>query len=686
MLTKLSLRNAGRTWKDYLVFFVTLVLIAAIMFSFNGLLFDPNIRTLETDSYIIAVMLGIATFFILLVLAWLIQYMIRFMMKKRSREFATYLLLGMKRRQITHIFWGESLALGAMAFLLGTIIGLFLRQFLFACFYTLIGKSYRLDFSWNTPSFLMTLLCFFSCYLLALLFHQKKFRGMNIAGLVRADRENECIREGNLITGAAASLSGIAYFVIFGTVLYFKGGSLDNDDIIRMIILLILSIYLLYWGLASLFSLYLKKRGKRIYHGTNLFLIRQLSSKIRTMRFTFGTLTVLFTLSLLGCSLALMLNQYQNTQLIYKYPFSVSILGNASSTMESEQAAINGLSPDAVTHVYKVYHNGGEQMRTYYLTHLRAFAKYGGNPGNGPGGGTSASVDSLISMPDGIWAQYYNHDPFMRLSDYNALRRMLGFPEAGLPEGGYLLQTKYRLLKELGDDVYQVTVPAGGSELYLAGIYTDAFCQDGHNGSDYILVADDDVVEQMEVYYTELASMIPGTLSDEQIGAIYSSHTDYSDIIASGTDTMTLTITDTLISQELLAEGKWGYTSISLPMVYIGLVYLCVALTILSVQQLSDSGKYRYHCQLLSSLGLRRKQINRTLLKQMSWFYLCPILPAVLISGMAVIIISGKFVNATGVSGSAFTYFGTSFLIFVGIYLLYFIAAYVGFVRDVWKE
>ena len=83
------------------------------MFSFNGLLFDPDIRTLGTDSYIIAVMLGIATFFILLVLAWLIQYMIRFMMKKRSREFATYLLLGMKRRQITHIFWGESLALGA---------------------------------------------------------------------------------------------------------------------------------------------------------------------------------------------------------------------------------------------------------------------------------------------------------------------------------------------------------------------------------------------------------------------------------------------------------------------------------------------------------------------------------------------------------------------------------------------
>ena len=125
MLIKLSLRNAKRTWRDYLVFFVTLLLIAAIMFSFNGLLFDPDIRRLQDDSAIMAVMLGIATFFILLVLTWLLQYMVRFMMSKRSREFATYLLLGMKRRQISKIFWGESLVLGIAAFLLGTGCGIF---------------------------------------------------------------------------------------------------------------------------------------------------------------------------------------------------------------------------------------------------------------------------------------------------------------------------------------------------------------------------------------------------------------------------------------------------------------------------------------------------------------------------------------------------------------------------------
>ena len=40
---------------------------------------------------------GIATFFIVLIVACLINYMIRFMLEKRSQEFGIYLLLGMKK-------------------------------------------------------------------------------------------------------------------------------------------------------------------------------------------------------------------------------------------------------------------------------------------------------------------------------------------------------------------------------------------------------------------------------------------------------------------------------------------------------------------------------------------------------------------------------------------------------------
>ena len=66
-------------------------------------------------------MLGLATAFIVLITAWLIHYMVRFMMEKRSREFATYMLLGMRKKQIISLFMRENCILGGLAFLVGIL-------------------------------------------------------------------------------------------------------------------------------------------------------------------------------------------------------------------------------------------------------------------------------------------------------------------------------------------------------------------------------------------------------------------------------------------------------------------------------------------------------------------------------------------------------------------------------------
>lgn len=50
------------------------------------------------------VMLGLATFFIVIIIAWLINYMLRFILEKRSRKFGIYLLLGMEKKQIAKLY------------------------------------------------------------------------------------------------------------------------------------------------------------------------------------------------------------------------------------------------------------------------------------------------------------------------------------------------------------------------------------------------------------------------------------------------------------------------------------------------------------------------------------------------------------------------------------------------------
>lgn len=335
MLIKLSIRNAKRSWKNYLVFFLTLVFSTALIFSFFGLFFHMEILDDMKP------LLYVATVLTVLVIAWLIQYMIRFMIRNRSREFATYLLLGMRRSQISRLFWGESLCLGAAAFGFGIAAGIFLQQFLFACFYSLIGLEYRIELYWDRRCFGITAVCGLSCYILALFLQRKKLGKMSIMELMKAQQKTERIREGNIGLGTVLFTAGLAYMLFFCWEMH-QPNSLDHQEymtgamkVTLLIAGLVIAVYVLYTGLASLFCLFIRTGHSVILKGNRVFLLRQLSSKIRTVRFTCGTLTILFTLALMGCSAALMINDYRDTQLLKKYPFTVNIVDGAEHTMEA---------------------------------------------------------------------------------------------------------------------------------------------------------------------------------------------------------------------------------------------------------------------------------------------------------------------------------------------------------------
>ena len=56
---------------------------------------------------IMAAMIGIATFFIVLIVAWLINYMVRFMLEKRGGDYGKLMLNGMIKREVSGIFMKE---------------------------------------------------------------------------------------------------------------------------------------------------------------------------------------------------------------------------------------------------------------------------------------------------------------------------------------------------------------------------------------------------------------------------------------------------------------------------------------------------------------------------------------------------------------------------------------------------
>lgn len=99
-----------------------------------------------------------------------------------------------------------------------------------------------------------------------------------------------------------------------------------------------------------------------------------------------------------------------------------------------------------------------------------------------------------------------------------------------------------------------------------------------------------------------------------------------------GSESILVRGSDNLVRDNLLLEMKCMLSSVIFPLTYIGLVFLCVALTVLSVQQLSDSAKYKFRYQVLRQIGMGTREIAGLILRKLFVVYLCPAIFAAVIS------------------------------------------------------
>ena len=148
-LFKLSLRNAKRQASDYLIYFVTIVLAAALLYSFNGLVFSEELQTLASSMSQLPFMIWLASAVVVCVFGWLVSYSIKFMLLRRSRELGNYLLIGLENRQIARLFFLENLAVGGCALVLGILLGSLLYQAFRAIILTLFGLPYHFSFGFS---------------------------------------------------------------------------------------------------------------------------------------------------------------------------------------------------------------------------------------------------------------------------------------------------------------------------------------------------------------------------------------------------------------------------------------------------------------------------------------------------------------------------------------------------------
>ena len=119
MYIKLAIQNMKKSIRNYVIYFVTITLTAAMMYSFLALGFSKEVLTMsENISMLTSGILGMSVL-VALIASFVISYAIRFMLEERKKEFATYELLGMETSNIQKLFFIENGVIGMAAFFIG---------------------------------------------------------------------------------------------------------------------------------------------------------------------------------------------------------------------------------------------------------------------------------------------------------------------------------------------------------------------------------------------------------------------------------------------------------------------------------------------------------------------------------------------------------------------------------------
>ncbi len=192
MLAKLTFQNLKKTCKNYLIYMISITLAFSLMFSFNLIANSKDVIELSNVMENFKTTLLFVNCIILFVLSYLINYTIKFMFHKRSKEFGTYMLLGIPKKEISKMFLLENLFMGILALLLSFFLGYFFSQILSFIIMNIFERPYKVILANDLFIPIMySVIYFIIIYFIVLFLSNRRIKKTTIYNLLHLEKKNE---------------------------------------------------------------------------------------------------------------------------------------------------------------------------------------------------------------------------------------------------------------------------------------------------------------------------------------------------------------------------------------------------------------------------------------------------------------------------------------------------------------
>ena len=637
MLFKLSIRNMRKSFKDYAIYFLTLVLGVAIFYMFNSLdsqqaMLQVSESTREMIKLMIEV-LGMISVFIAIVLGFLIVYANNFLVNRRKKEFGIYMTLGMGRRQISGIILLETILIGIISLAVGLFIGIFASQFMSI----LVAKLFEADMSEFTFVFskdacIKTCIYFAVMYLAVMVFNTLTISRYKLINLLTAIRKNEKVKMKNPIISIfifiiSAVILGYAYYIVTGGVHELR----TADALLKPILMGIIGTIGIFWSLSG-FVLRVIQSSKSIYlKGTNMFVLRQLNNKINTniVSMTVICLMLFMTISVLSGSLSI--KSALDSELVKFTPVDVNLYKPAylpasyvnSYTNKTVYYTEEQIEDSRHPVSYTMVTNGYDMNNFKDVVEIPIYALPEWTMGYSLGEyyeSTKSQYPMLL---------FDSAESIIKVSDYNKIAELYGEEQYTLNDDEYIVLCNYDQMKDIRNQKLNTN-----SNIEINGkTYHSKYneCKDGfvymattEINAGIILVPDN---FELKDEYTEQYLLVANynAETDEEKQKIENT------LLGTGNTEFFKNIEEKGIDLDgssrisIMESSKGLATIIIFIAIYLGIIFLIASSAILALKQLTESSDNKQRYTILRKIGCDEKMINQALFRQIFIFFMMPL-------------------------------------------------------------
>ena len=516
MLCKLSLKNIKKSFKDYTIYFFTLILGVAIFYVFNAI--DSQtvlLQTKESTYDIIELMtqtLSAVSVFVSFILGFLIIYASRFLIKRRNKEFAIYMTLGMGKRKISTVLFIETIIIGFLSLGVGLGLGVILSQLMSL----LVANMFEADmtkfaFTFSKGALIKTIIYFGIMYLLVMIFNTVQVSRCKLIDLINSNKRSEKVKIKNpiiciLIFLVAVVILGYCYYKV---TVPDAAMPLTVRDIMIIIALGAVSTFLLFWSLSGLMLKIVQSMKNIYYKGLNSFTLRQISSKVNTMVFSMTVICLMLFVTICVLSSSLSIKNSMTANLKELAPADIELMKKRNIPKELQEEY--GYTDGQIESSYKTISETLKELNIDEAKYLKDQTILHIYIDNAITYATTFGTKLESIKKNYPYLDYTSPEIIVKLSEYNKIAKMFGNDTFTLKDNQYMIIGDYESMTELRNKALKV-----GTKLTIFGKelipkykeVKDGFIEMSSNHiTDGVIIVPDDVINvashspQMEYEY-----------------------------------------------------------------------------------------------------------------------------------------------------------------------------------------